>query len=305
MRIMTPPRPLEDGPDNTRKQEAVVRLCFDPAEDQLLPVPTLPQEGIVSVHDWIHVRSVLEGEKLNGFGNTNPAYLNHALYSCSTMVSAVDEVMFGTQYDIPDPAVVFAPVSGFHHAEWSSCQGYCTFNGLMMAAKQALDCYDVGSVCIIDGDGHWGNGTQDIIDRMRLGDRVRHVSLSHLATRGSHEEAQRRIWRALGGGPTPGLVLYQAGADSHVEDPYKSGYLTDAQWQARDALVFALCNQAKIPLVWNLAGGYNGGKTVNLHNDTFVTALREYYPGSYRLTHGLSPALGSLGLAGRRTVGPE
>ena len=300
MRITTPPRPVPGGPDNTHKQEAVVRLCYDPAEDSLLDVPHLGLQSLHGVHDWVHVRQVKEGLRLNGFSNTDSHYLNHAFYSCSAMGAAVDEILFN---DGAEPRVVFAPVSGFHHAGWASCQGYCTFNGLMMAAKMALDCYDLDSVCILDGDGHWGNGTQDIIDKLRLGSRVNHVSLSHLATRGDFAEAQRRILYALD--KCPGLVLYQAGADAHIDDPYKSGYLTDAQWRERDMTVFSQCKELNLPVVWNLAGGYNGNKTTTLHNDTFVSALRVFYPGCYRLTHGLSPLLGSPGPVNLRPVDPE
>jgi acetoin utilization deacetylase AcuC-like enzyme len=299
MRIMTPPRPIEGGPDNTRKQEAVVRLCYDPAEDQLLEVPHLEDQFIHAVHDWVHVRAVREGKKLNGFSNADPAYLAHALRSCAALVSAAETVL--NEWEAPE--VVFAPVSGFHHAGYADCQGYCTFNGLMIAAKWALDSGAVSSVCIIDGDGHWGNGTQDIIDRLRLGARVNHVSLSHLATQGSHEEAQKRIRFALQ--KKPGLVLYQAGADAHIDDPYKSGYLTDEGWRERDMTVFSLCKDLKLPVVWNLAGGYNGHKTLTLHNDTFVSALRVYYPECYRLTHGLSPLLGSPAPASLPLADPE
>ncbi|MCK5133954.1 MAG: hypothetical protein KAR40_17620 [Candidatus Sabulitectum sp.] len=30
---------------------------------------------------------------------------------------------------------VCAPVSGFHHAGWNSAEGFCTFNGLVIAAE--------------------------------------------------------------------------------------------------------------------------------------------------------------------------
>ena len=56
------------------------------------------------------------------------------------------------------------------------------------------------------------------------------------------------------------LVLYQAGADPHIDDPL-GGILTTAQMSARDRLVFEKLGH--LPLVWNLAGGYQvvAGKT--------------------------------------------
>ena len=49
------------------------------------------------------------------------------------------------------------------------------------------------------------------------------------------------------------LVLYQAGADPHVNDPL-GGVLTSQQMSARDRLVFERLGRRA--LVWNLAGGY-------------------------------------------------
>ena len=49
------------------------------------------------------------------------------------------------------------------------------------------------------------------------------------------------------------LIIYQAGADPHEDDPY-GGMLTSRQMAERDRRVFEGLEQR--PLVWNLAGGY-------------------------------------------------
>lgn len=69
-----------------------------------------------------------------------------------------------------------APCSGFHHAGYDFAGGYCTFNGLMVTAAVLLAEDKVRKIGILDCDQHWGNGTQDIIDRLRLCDRVVHYS---------------------------------------------------------------------------------------------------------------------------------
>ena len=51
------------------------------------------------------------------------------------------------------------------------------------------------------------------------------------------------------------LVLYQAGADPHINDPL-GGWLTTEQLARRDQLVFAGLRQRRIPVAWVLAGGY-------------------------------------------------
>ena len=49
------------------------------------------------------------------------------------------------------------------------------------------------------------------------------------------------------------VVLYQAGADPHIDDPL-GGILTTEQMSARDRSVFEKLGH--LPMVWNLAGGY-------------------------------------------------
>ena len=51
------------------------------------------------------------------------------------------------------------------------------------------------------------------------------------------------------------LILYQAGADPHIDDPL-GGWLTTKQLQQRDKRVFSASAEWKIPVAWNLAGGY-------------------------------------------------
>ena len=51
------------------------------------------------------------------------------------------------------------------------------------------------------------------------------------------------------------LVLYQAGADPHINDPL-GGWLTTAQLYQRDVRVFQSLRNMGLPVAWNLAGGY-------------------------------------------------
>ena len=58
---------------------------------------------------------------------------------------------------------VCAPVSGFHHAGFDFGGGFCTFNGLAVAAFSALQDKLCDEVWILDFDHHWGNGTHDCL----------------------------------------------------------------------------------------------------------------------------------------------
>jgi len=77
------------------------------------------------------------------------------------------------------------------------------------------------------------------------------------------------------------VILYQAGADPHVNDPL-GGWLDDAQLQRRDELVFATAKELGVPIVWNLAGGYqrdaHGGiaPVLAIHAATARAAIEVY-----------------------------
>lgn len=303
MIITTPPHATDAMPPNLRKQYTVFTLCTDVLEDDVLtPLDSDTTLNLLyAVHQREHMDAVLGLTTPNGFGNRDPLYLHHAVTSCGALLAAVRAVTRPGWYLTPPsvprrypPRVAFAPVSGFHHAGWDYTAGYCTFNGLAAAAAMFLEVNPDSTVCILDGDGHYGDGTADILSRYPLlRERVDHVSLDYSTVRGLPAVALAAVITALR--KKPGLVLYQAGADAHNEDPYKSGYLTDADWDARDRLVFSMCLEANLPLVWCLAGGYNGTKTLTLHNRTFGTALRVYSPESLR--HGVlqDPATSTAG----------
>lgn len=73
------------------------------------------------------------------------------------------------------------------------------------------------------------------------------------------------------------VVLYQAGADPHVDDPL-GGWLTTQQLAERDRLVFGTAHELRIPLAWNLAGGYQSPlrKVLDIHDNTMRACAAAY-----------------------------
>lgn len=73
------------------------------------------------------------------------------------------------------------------------------------------------------------------------------------------------------------LVLYQAGADPHEDDPL-GGSLTTAELRRRDECAFRVLGAAGVPVVWNLAGGYQEpvSRVLDLHLQTFDAMLAVY-----------------------------
>jgi len=187
--------------------------------------------------------------------------------------------------------VACSPTIGFHHAGYHDGGGFCTFNGLVATALELKALGLVDAVGILDMDQHYGDGTDDIIFRLDLS-WVRHIS-----TGGNRNARQRMLEHGremvVEKFAAVDLLLYQAGADSHVDDPL-GGYLGTEQMRRRDADVFAACEGANIPLVWNLAGGYqrdaSGGiaPVLGLHRNTMNECIRVYAAAGEQAASALS-----------------
>ena len=76
------------------------------------------------------------------------------------------------------------------------------------------------------------------------------------------------------------VILYQAGADQHINDPL-GGFLTTLQLKERDRRVFEAASSLSVPIAWNLAGGYqvnSGGiqAVLDIHNNTMLECAVVY-----------------------------
>jgi acetoin utilization deacetylase AcuC-like enzyme len=219
----------------------------------------LSREALSRVHSPAYVDAVLDLETENGFGNRDARVATSLPYTSGSFVAAALHVL-------EHGGAAASPTSGFHHACHADGGGFCTFNGLAAAASEALarGCPKVG---ILDCDAHYGNGTQDILEETGLEDRVRHYTHGSPHYRGGPEKAGEFLahlpkllaqWKDEG----VALVLYQAGADPHVEDPIGCQFLTTPQLHARDTAVFTACAQLGLPVAWNLAGGYQEDRSL-------------------------------------------
>ena len=208
-----------------------------------------------------------------------------------------------------DDGVAGALVSGFHHSHEDHGEGFCTFNGLVVAAD-ALRAGDlvagrparrVERVAVLDMDLHYGNGTaslaatrpwlfnlsiygndyagntayRDVTER-RHGDGANHrsIALAEGSGRARMLAAMDEGLAMLEAWGRPELILYQAGADPYCEDPYSPLALDHDDLLERDRVAFAYAKRAGIPVAWVLAGGYTRdvSKVVRVHTNTFVAA---------------------------------
>ncbi len=237
---------------------------------------------LYQVHEHDYVDGVLNGYIANGFGNRNPDVAASLPYTVGSMVAAARYVLENRH----EPSVAVSPTSGFHHAEYNQGGGYCTFNGLMATAVEMYRLGLAERILILDFDQHYGNGTESIIHHLGI-DYVTHITSG---------KSYRTAEQALGKSDIVGshivcntchrydLILYQAGADIHVDDPL-GGILTTQQMLSRDIGIFWGAKSLRVPLVWCLAGGYSKDDAgsiepvLALHRQTMLECIREYAHG--------------------------
>lgn len=230
------------------------------------------RDQIKWAHESSYVDAVLDGRVNNGFGNRSPAIAQALPWVCGSMLAAAL-----CAYE--RKMMTFSPTSGAHHAGYGFGGGFCTFNSLMIAA---LGVHKAGAarVGIVDCDMHHGNGTENIIRELGVYF-VQHHSFAHSGAhpQQSDDEFISEFTQALMLFRGCDLVIYNAGADPHVDDPL-GGILTTEQMRMRDFLFFLHMKEFRIPVVTALAGGYQRDSqgsidpVLKLHNNTILECWR-------------------------------
>jgi acetoin utilization deacetylase AcuC-like enzyme len=161
---------------------------------------------------------------------------------------------------------------GTHHAFADRGEGFCVFNDLAIASRKALLEGRAKKILIVDLDVHQGNGTAKIFeDEANVftlsvhGERnypfVKEksdldIGLPDGTTDAQYLEILGQHLPELFESFAPDLVFLQAGVDVLAEDRYGRMKLTKEGVSARDSLVYKLCFENNIPLVYTMGGGY-------------------------------------------------
>jgi acetoin utilization deacetylase AcuC-like enzyme len=181
--------------------------------------------------------------------------------------------------------------SGLHHARRETGCGFCTFNGLAIAAREAMHA-GAERVLILDFDAHCGGGTAALIKGVpRIVQRDVSVDLfdhyapqenAHLQVVTQAADWLPAICKQLDEAGDCDLCLYNAGVDP-FEDDEGGGLqgITREHLIKREALVFDWARSRTLPVAFVLAGGYLSKKNdraqlVALHRITLrVAAVTE------------------------------
>ncbi|MBK5963321.1 hypothetical protein CCR95_04255 [Thiocystis minor] len=275
--------------DTTRKAQWIAdALVAAPIPGIELEEPALlTRDQLLAVHAPDYVQAVETGEP-RGLAESQGFAWDAGLWP---MLLATNGGAVAAARAALEDGVAGSLSSGFHHAAYGYGDGFCTFNGLVVAAHAALAA-GARSVLILDLDAHCGGGTASLIvseprirqldvavdrhDRYPATDQARLVMVKHSA---DYLPTIRRLLDALNGDAFD-LCLYNAGMDTCQRCAIGGlAGITDAMLAERERLVFDWCQGRGLPIAFVLAGGYIGQRLdrrglIELHRLTLSAAAR-------------------------------
>jgi len=268
--------------DTTRKAGLLAaNLRTEPIDGVRLVAPVPAERADLDrIHDVDYVDAVLTGEprwlaSSAGLG-WDPGFVNALLASTGGCIAAARAAW--------QQGVAGSLSSGLHHARSHGGAGYCTLNGVALAA---LTFCDVGAerVLVLDLDAHCGGGTADILggdDRIiqldvstDAFDQYRPGGGSTLDIVDSADDYISTIATRLSdlGPASVDAVVYNAGMDPHEQcDTGGLDGIDDHVLAERERLVFEWAIGAGLPIAFVLAGGYSG-RALNVDHLTALHRL--------------------------------
>lgn len=255
--------------DTTRKGAAVAAFLTN--AHQTITTPNLITREIVERYhhaaylDALQTGSPRQLAESQQFG-WDPQTWQSVIAQNSAMVAAVHHAL--------QHGRAYALASGFHHARAAHGAGFCTLNGLAIAAGEALRA-GARQVVIVDLDAHAGGGTYSMVNTWPnlLHYDVHTASFDSYVSREPHRRVAitesadyiptvQVLLDTLGALVQPGdLLLYNAGMD--VYEGCAIGGLhgiDEAVITQREELVDAWARSHNLAVAGCLAGGYQGSR---------------------------------------------
>ena len=183
-----------------------------------------------------------------------------------------------------------------HHAEPDRAMGFCIFNNVAVAARDALE-QGLERVMVIDYDAHHGNGTQAAflheeraaflsthqwgiypgtgatMDAPHAKGRIVNVPLPAHAGDSGYEQVADRIFKPFIESFRPQIIFVSVGFDAHWSDPITSLGLSTAGYLMLAKKVVALAEEfCGGKIVFVLEGGYDPVNVANGAEAVFIAA---------------------------------
>jgi len=190
-----------------------------------------------------------------------------------------------------------------HHAEPDAAMGFCIFNNIAIAARDAIE-HGMERVMVIDYDAHHGNGTQAaffndehlaflsahqwgiypgsgwIEDAPHAKKRIVNIPFPARAGDIAYEQAAERIFRPFVESFKPQMLFISVGFDAHWIDPLTTLGLTSKGYLTLAKKVVALADEfCGGKIVFVLEGGYGPANVAN-GSDGIFEALTSTQSGN-------------------------
>ena len=257
-------------------------------DEEIVPPAPASAEQVLRVHDRAYVEKLLHG-RLSALEEAilevpYSRQLVEASFLCAggSVLAAHLALARGAAVNLG---------GGFHHAFADHGEGFCVFNDVAIAIRDAQAEKRIRRAAVIDVDVHHGNGTAAIFADdtsvctfsiheeqnypMVKPPSDRDVGLDSDTGGGPYLDALRRYVPEILDRHQPELVAYVAGADPYEEDQLGRLRLTREELRERDRIVFGESRARGVPVVAFLAGGYAARveDTVGIHSDMIEEAF--------------------------------
>ena len=263
-------------------------LQTNPIQGVTVTVPSPATiDQISQVHDSRYVRAIFNGRPdhfadRNGMGPWSTDLR-------TSVQSSIGGVIDSARLAYMGKTISGSLASGLHHARFSFGSGFCTFNGLAIAATEVVK-LGAQRVLILDLDAHCGGGTASLIEGMNNVEQVDVAVSSFDSYQPTHNSSLTMssgttyladIEKALTSIVDPAsidLVVYNAGMDPHEGcDTGGVAGITTTDLEKRENMVFEWARSHELPVTFALAGGYSGRRLskeelVGLHRLTISAA---------------------------------
>lgn len=220
-----------------------------------------------------------------------PSSFDDALLAAGGVLTCTRAVLRG---DATNAFAIVRPPG--HHAEPDRAMGFCIFNNVAIAARDAL-ANGLERVAIIDYDAHHGNGTQAAFlndervaflsvhqfqpgfypgtgalkDAPHAKKRIVNVPLPAYAGDSVYEQVADKIFKPFVESFKPQMILVSVGFDAHWSDPITSLGLSSAGYFMLAQKVIALADEfCDGRIVFVLEGGYDPVNVANGAESTFL-----------------------------------
>jgi acetoin utilization deacetylase AcuC-like enzyme len=286
--VLSPDHEYPDHPERPgRLEELIPRLVsFDATPLEIVPA-TRDEVARVHLPGLISGLERVCRDQAPGIIDYAPTYVTRtsfddALMAAGATLQCSRAVMRGEF----DGAFAIVRPPG-HHAEPGRAMGFCIFNNIAIAARDAL-AYGLERVLVVDYDAHHGNGTQAaFLKDGRLGylsthqwgiypgtgwideaphakKRIVNVPLPAFAGDRAFARLTEVVIAPMAAAFRPELILVSAGFDSHWSDPITSLGLSSAGiFRISKRLVELAAEHCSGKIAFVLEGGYSPANVAN------------------------------------------